>query len=119
MSNIFAYIAENLRLSIATWGVGSRMTSLLAAFIALGLAVFTLLGGAAAGVTLPGYQGSLPLLLGVWFLFLILIVTPYRMWLGQRHALAGKDEQIAGLQSRLAGNSATQELVSSLWRLRG
>lgn len=116
MSDIKDYIIENLRLSLAAWGAGSRVGSLVGALIALGLAIFALVGGAAAGLVIP--TNYIPLLLGVWFLFLVLIVTPFRMWQARGVTIGERDKTIVDLQAQTATKTASQEKLNKLWRVR-
>jgi hypothetical protein len=44
MRNLGTYFTENLRLSFATWGVGQRMSNLIAVLAALVFAFLTLKG---------------------------------------------------------------------------
>jgi hypothetical protein len=92
MSDIGAYIAENLRLSFAAWGIGQRMASLGGVLIALVLALLAIKGIEATFT--PSAINGVAVTLGAWFLFLVLVVTPYRMWLAQRRQIAAMTAEI-------------------------
>jgi len=78
MDNLVTYIAENLRLSFAAWGEAHRVGSVIAAIVSLIVAILALMG-ANAKIQPDTFQG-IAILAGAWFIALVVIVTPYRMW---------------------------------------
>jgi len=83
MAEIAEYMKENLKLSFASWSQGQKVGSL-AGFLIAG--AVTLLGSAGIAFYL---QSSVhrywPLALGFWFLFTVLVITPFRMWRYERN----------------------------------
>ena len=82
----FRYWRENVWRSLNAWDKGDRVSVLIAALAALILAVLSALGVQMR--TDDWDTGSTILLgLGVWFVVLVTLITPARMWLGQRQRL--------------------------------
>jgi hypothetical protein len=79
---IWQYIKTNLRVSFTAWEKGERMSIVLGALIALAFAAFALWG---FQISWDSWAvNSWVALLGAWFLCLVLIVTPYRLWAEQK-----------------------------------
>lgn len=90
MHRFRSYVLENLKTSFALWGASTRGGTLLAALIAFVLAV--------AGFELvwqPASERYWTMMIGAWFLTLVFIVTPVRMWTIERGRV---DELSAHLQ---------------------
>jgi len=81
MPAIAEYIKENLRLSFASWSQGQKVGPLAGL---VGATVVGLLGSAGIAYLLPSVQRYWPLALLIFFLFLALVVTPFRMWRHER-----------------------------------
>lgn len=118
LSKIGSYIAENTRLSFAAWSGGYRVGSLIAAVTALVLTGFALATGAIAGVAPSTITGWLTLSGAAWFLFLVLIVTPFRMWDARGSTIVGQDKTIEDLQDQIAAKAVAQKTLEELWRYR-
>jgi hypothetical protein len=111
--NFRTYVQENLRVSFDTFGFGNRVIALAVALVGLVLAV---LAPAFPPLVIPG------VVLGAWYLALVLFVSPYRMWVAQRRELrrlTGKspiaislDEVSSGVRSRATLNPAGQGPLS-------
>jgi hypothetical protein len=80
-------------------------------FDALALTVLALGGGAIAGLAPSTITGAVTIGGAAWFLMLVLVVTPCRMWLEQAAA-------IVELQSELKQKGVAQEKLDALWALR-
>lgn len=93
---VWRYARSNLLHSFAVWEVGERISVLAGFLIAAAFAALPLLGISAA-LEPTGLQ-QVAVGLGLWFLFLTLVVTPYRLWKEQAM-------QIANLQSKISGAS--------------
>lgn len=80
-SLLWQYIRENLGASLAIWRQGEGMSVLVGALIAL---VFAALGFWGFDVQWqPNAATWWVQLLGAWFLMLVVLVTPFRMWKAQ------------------------------------
>jgi hypothetical protein len=88
--DVWAYVVTLARLSLGWWGVGRNVSLLLLSFVVLFLG---LTAGLEVGFT--EYAGQLWLrVLAIAFLFLFLVVAPYRLWLVQSREIASLDGRI-------------------------
>ena len=81
-TSVKAYAKENLWHSFVFWEVGERVSVLLGFLIAAGLAGLSLYGISVVieADTIQWFIVGF----GFWFLFLVLVVTHYRLWADQR-----------------------------------
>lgn len=87
------YILENFKTSFALWGATTRGGTLLAALVALGLTTWGL-----KFEWQPESAEYWARLIGAWFLALVFIVTPVRMWMIER----AKVDELSALPQRIS-----------------
>ena len=88
MASISEYVKENLSLSFASWSQGQKVSSLIGVLVA---AVIVALGWIGLTIAQPDVQKYWPVALVTFFLVLVLVVTPFRMWQRERRRAEGAE----------------------------
>jgi ABC-type multidrug transport system fused ATPase/permease subunit len=88
MGDLAAYLKQSFRQSFAFYERGEAMASLGGGMASLVMTVVTAVVGRDVVAEVPG-SVEWAIYLATWFLFLVLVVTPFRMWRAQRKELDG------------------------------